>query len=58
MRFDLNYFEDKMSVAVSIAMCVTYGLFAFGKLGDSHDKFCLANEVKYFPHNYTDQLDM
>jgi len=47
-----------MSVAVSIAMCVTYGLFAFGKLGDSHDKFCLANEVKYFPHNYTDQLDM
>jgi len=54
LRFDLNYFEDKMSVAVSIAMCVTYGLFAFGKLGDSHDKFCLANEVKYFPHNYTD----
>ena len=47
-----------MSVCVSIAMCITYGLFLTGHLGDSYEKFCLANEVKYFPYNYKNQEEM
>ena len=44
-----------MSVCVSIAMCTVYGMFLYGKLGDSPDRFCLATEVKYFPYDYKDQ---
>ena len=47
-----------MSFLLSLAVGTTYGLYVFGKLGSPHNKYCLANQVEYFPLKYTNQEEM
>ena len=47
-----------MSIAISIAVGTTYGLFAFGVLGTDRLKYCLASQTSYYPFDYQNQREM
>lgn len=41
-----------MCVSVSFVMAILYGVYAVGYYGSSHQKYCLANQVDYYPYKY------